>query len=61
MNIENYQNRELWKSLKEQEKTWTKLFLCQEGTELFEMKAKDIKQAQEFAQTYNAVVIKELK
>ena len=61
MNIENYQNREIWKSLKEQEKTWTKLFLCQEGTELFEMKAKDIKQAQEFAQTYNAVVIKELK
>jgi hypothetical protein len=46
---------------KEQEKTWTKLFLCQEGTELFEMKAKDMEQAQEFAQTYNAVVIKELK
>lgn len=45
---------------KEQEKTWTKLFLCQEGTELFEMKAKDMEQAQEFAQTYNAVVIKEL-
>ncbi len=45
---------------KEQEKTWTKLFLCQEGAELFEMKAKDIEQAQEFAQMYNAVVIKQL-
>jgi len=60
MKKENYQNGELWKSLKEQEKTWTKLFLCQEGTELFEMKAKDMKQAQEFAQSYNAIVIKEL-
>ena len=45
---------------KEQEKTWIKLFLCQEGTELFKIKAKDMKQAQEFAQMYNAVVIKQL-
>ena len=60
MKKENYQNGELWISLKEKEKTWTKLFLCQEGAELFQMKAKDMKQAQEFAQMYNAVVIKEL-
>lgn len=46
---------------KKLEKTWTKLFLCQEGTELFTMKAKNIAQAQEFALSYNAVVIKELK
>ena len=38
----------------------SELFLCQEGTELFEMKAKDMEQAQEFAQMYNAVVIKQL-
>lgn len=46
---------------KEQEKTWTKMFLCQEGTEKFTMKAKDMQQAVEFAQMYNAIVIKEIK
>jgi hypothetical protein len=46
---------------KKQEKTRLKLFLCQEDTELFTVRAKDMEQAQEFAQDWNAVVIKEIK
>jgi hypothetical protein len=38
-----------------------KTYLCKEGTEEFIMKAKNRNEAEEFAQMYNAVVIKEIK
>lgn len=35
-------------------------YLCQEDTETFIVKAKDLKQAQEYAQLWSAVVIREV-
>lgn len=36
-------------------------YLCKEGNQTFTLKAKDRNEAEEFAQMYNAVVIKEIK
>jgi len=38
-----------------------KVYLCKEGSQTFKMKAKDIEQAKQYAQMYNAVIIKEIK
>ena len=38
-----------------------KIYLCKEGNKSFTMKAKDRTEAEDFAQMYNAVVIKEIK
>jgi len=38
-----------------------KIYLCKEGRETFKMKAKNRSEADEFAQMYNAIVIKEIK
>lgn len=41
--------------------TKLKTYLCKEGKEKFTIEAKDINEAEEFAQMYNAIVIKEIK
>ena len=38
-----------------------KTYLCKEGNQTFMMKAKNRKQAEEYAEMYNAVIIKEIK
>jgi hypothetical protein len=38
-----------------------KTFLCQEGSEKFHIEAESLKQAQEDASMWNAVVVKEVK
>ena len=38
-----------------------KTYLCKEGRETFTIKAKDRNEAEELAQIYNAIVIKQLK
>ena len=38
-----------------------KTYLCKEGSKSFTMKAKNRNEAEELAQMYNAVVIKEIK